>query len=205
MQIRNVQNITPQLNDKSIKIYYEHTFLTPVNINENVLTYEYPKHWVDYASGEKAIEIRQIRTIPAGRLIQLVNFSVVREEKKYPLQIYLDLSPQEDMTVFNAKLKEMLQTQLNMALYPNAEEIEISYQSDSNILQFKINSNLKDKVGFYFNDAETHSNRNFQAITCLKDDSLFQNLSKFSAEKININQLEDLLPDNVSVSGSGHL
>ncbi|EAX73642.1 hypothetical protein TVAG_573510 [Trichomonas vaginalis G3] len=103
--------------------------MKPTKIQESQYTYEYSRHWVEYVGGEKAIEIRQVRSIPAGRTILLKNFNVLRyndETKKqdsFPVAVYVNLDTGDDMKVFNTKLQTVVREQLTAEGHPLPSEL----------------------------------------------------------------------------------
>ncbi|EAX85495.1 hypothetical protein TVAG_220500 [Trichomonas vaginalis G3] len=209
MQVRNIQNIAPSLTDKSIKIYYEHVMMKPTKIQESQYTYEYPRHWVEYVGGEKAIEIRQVRSIPAGRTILLKNFNVLRyndETKKqdsFPVAVYVNLDTGDDMKVFNTKLQTVVREQLTAEGHPLPSEVSIAYNFETNSIDFKVIS--AKKSGFTFNEADVYSNENFKAIEWLDNDDCFKKIFKFSDSKMSIDDLRGMLPSTFTVEGSAGL
>ncbi|EAX85598.1 hypothetical protein TVAG_095500, partial [Trichomonas vaginalis G3] len=209
MQVRNIQNIAPSLTDKSIKIYYEHVMMKPTKIQESQYTYEYPRHWVEYVGGEKAIEIRQVRSIPAGRTILLKNFNVLRyndETKKqdsFPIAVYVNLDTGDDMKVFNTKLQTVVREQLTAEGHPLPSEVTIAYNFETNSIDFKVIS--AKKSGFTFNEADVYSNENFKAIAWLDNDDCFKKIFKFSDSTMSIDDLRGMLPSTFTVEGSAGL
>ena len=212
MQVRNFVNTIPSLNDKSIKIYYEHIFSQPFKIINGEYIYEYPKHWVDYNTGEKAIEIRQIKTIPAGRTIELYNFGIIRDNHQYDLQIYIDLDTGDDMTAFNKKIKSVLIEQLKGAGYPQPNEVDMFYSFETNSIEFRVNSNSK--AGFIFDLKDgavgdeienVYTNKNFQEITGINNDECFYRFAQFGAEQITLNDLLEYLPKSISIKNDDYL
>ncbi|EAX98008.1 hypothetical protein TVAG_114600 [Trichomonas vaginalis G3] len=212
MQVRNFVNTVPSLNDKSIKIYYEHIFSQPFKIINGEYIYEYPKHWVDYNTGEKAIEIRQIKTIPAGRTIELYNFGIIRDNHQYDLQIYIDLDTGDDMTAFNKKIKSVLIEQLKGAGYPQPNEVDMFYSFETNSIEFRVNSNSK--AGFIFDLKDgavgdeienIYTNNNFRAITGINDEECFKKMALFGAKEIALIDLLEYLPKSIAVRAEGNL
>ncbi|EAX94214.1 hypothetical protein TVAG_360600 [Trichomonas vaginalis G3] len=212
MQVRNFINTVPGFNDKSIKIYYEHIFSQPFKIINGEYIYEYPKHWVDYNTGEKAIEIRQIKTIPAGRTIELYNFGIIRDNHQYDLQIYIDLDTGDDMTAFNKKIKSVLIEQLKGAGYPQPNEVDMFYSFETNSIEFRVNSNSK--AGFIFDVKDSavgdeienvYTNKNFQEITGINNDECFYRFARFGAEQITLNDLLEYLPKSISIKNDDYL
>ena len=63
------------MNDKPYKTEFVYTKAS--KIKDSRYLYEYPKHWFENP-GKKAIEVRGVKFIAAGRLMILYNFAIVK-------------------------------------------------------------------------------------------------------------------------------
>ena len=147
------------MNEKPYKTEFVYTKAS--RIKDSRYVYEYPKHWFENPN-KKAIEVRGVKFIPAGRLMILYNFSIVKGkaqgaadevlEEFIPL-IRVSLSEGDSMNVFNETLKHdllYLHSVKNNSIEPF--EYQIGYNYSDNSFDFIISSN--NNIYFKFDLAE---------------------------------------------------
>ena len=93
------------MNDKPYKTEFVYTKAS--RIKDSRYLYEYPKHWFENP-GKKAIEVRGVKFIAAGRLMILYNFTIVKGSEEFRPLIRVSLSEGDSMNVFNETLKHDL-------------------------------------------------------------------------------------------------
>ena len=182
------------MNDKPYKTEFVYTKAS--RIKDSRYLYEYPKHWFENP-GKKAIEVRDVKFIAAGRLMILYNFAIVKGSEEFRPLIRVSLSEGDSMNVFNETLKHdllYLHSVKNNSIEPF--EYQIGYNYSDNSFDFIISSN--NNIYFKFDLAEKYSSNDFQQCMGIND-SVFQNFGKYGAKLISKEQLIFSLPSNVEI------
>ena len=182
------------MNDKPYKTEFVYTKAS--RIKDSRYLYEYPKHWFENP-GKKAIEVRGVKFIAAGRLMILYNFAIVKGSEEFRPLIRVSLSEGDSMNVFNETLKHdllYLHSVKNNSIEPF--EYQIGYNYSDNSFDFIISSN--NNIYFKFDLAEKYSSNDFQQCMGITD-SVFQNFGKYGAKLISKEQLIFSLPSNVEI------
>lgn len=181
----------------------EYVYTKATKIKDSRYIYEFPKHWFENP-GKKAIEVRSVKFIPAGRTLILFNFSVVSGSEKFRPLINVSLSEGDSMSTFNEILKhDLLYLHKNSTISPL--EYQISYNQSDNSFQFVTSSN--NNIYFEFDNVDKYSSEDLRKILGIDDESTFKNFGKYCAKLMSKDELLKLTPSNVQLGfdSSGHI
>lgn len=191
------------MNDKPYKTEYVYTKAS--KIKDSRYIYEFPKHWFENP-GKKAIEVRSVKFIPAGRSLILFNFSVVKGSEKFRPLINVSLSEGDSMNTFNEILKhDLLYLHSTKSSTIEPFEYQIGYNQSDNTFQFMITSN--NNIYFEFDNSEKYASEDLRRMLGIDDDSIFQNMGKYCAGSITKDELLRWTPLNVELGfdSLGHI